>query len=726
MAGGEAWIHMRINLQLLRLAVFVLSEVFEVVYSLHQSPPEVVIPLRLTETSRHMKALGWFSYNLNFGEQRHIIHIKAKKLLVSRQLSVFTYTDQGALLEDHPFVQSDCYYHGYVEGEPESLVTLSTCLGGFQGMLQIKDIFYEIKPKGAANTFEYLLYKVDSEEVQSENWRCGLTEMEIARQLKYLKSENSTLEQSTNNAWWTYKWLIELAVVADYKLSLHCNSNISKVLEMVFNIIHRVDAIYSQLGVEISLLALEIWNEKKTFPLVNSPKMLGDFCKWKKISFNTRVHHDIANLFTKRGVGHAVGYSFIDGACRLSYNCAVSSFINDNLNFFASVVSHDIGHSLGLMRDGTLCTCGRKNCIMSETGITTTKFSNCSYADIHRVITQKTCLLNIRNPVDIIFKHCGNGIVEEGEECDCGSSYNCAKDSCCHSNCTLKLGASCAFGLCCKNCKIMPAGQVCRLQVNDCDLPEWCNGTSNQCPEDVYVQDGMPCTGGGYCYEKKCNNHDEQCRQIFGKNAKSANKRCYKEMNTRGDRFGHCGKNVSTYIKCNISDILCGRVHCENVRVIPLLREHSAVQVTYINGVTCWSTDYHSDMTIPDIGEVKDGTECGPNHICIRRKCVSKSVLKGYCSPNTCRKRGVCNNKGHCHCNYDWTPPYCLIKGKGGSVDSGPCINRQEQRNKANSLSLFLFLPLFCTGDLFLVPRGKDKYGYLGEGPEADAFSVYT
>jgi hypothetical protein len=44
------------------------------------------------------------------------------------------------------------------------------------------------------------------------------------------------------------------------------------------------------------------------------------------------------------------------------------------------------------------------------------------------------------------------------------------------------------------------------------------------------------------------------------------------EMNTRGDRFGNCGINHNTYIKCNSSDILCGRIQCENVTGIPFLR----------------------------------------------------------------------------------------------------------------------------------------------------------
>ncbi|XP_075413358.1 disintegrin and metalloproteinase domain-containing protein 29 [Tenrec ecaudatus] len=696
MAGSKAPVNSMITLWLFRLGVFLfLSQLSQVGSPQYQTSPEVVIPLKVAVSGSSMKASDWFSYHLNFGGQRYIMHMKIKKLLVSRHLPVFTYTDQGALLEDHPFVQKDCYYHGYVEGKSESLVVLSNCLGGFHGMIQINDFTYEIKPKRLSATFEHLIYKVDFEETQLPSISYVLTEEEDSRQLMLQQSDSYALMKRAYKGGRTHNWFVELAVVADYSLFLHFESNISLVEQFVFNTIHTVDSIYGAMDIRIILLTIEIWNEGNPFVIHDKKSVLKDFCVWKKSNFNFRVHHDIAFLFTNQSLGNSTGFVYLATVCKDSFNCGISSYKHSKVGHFAASVVRALGHILGLGQDKEWCTCGQKNCVMSEVISFSTKFSNCSYADWWKMVTKKPCVYNTPNSVDIFtLKSCGNGVVEEGEECDCGSMRRCVKDPCCLSNCTLDPRAECAFGLCCKHCKVMATGELCRQEANACDLPEWCNGTSHQCPEDVYMQNGVPCEGGGYCYEKTCSTHNLQCREIFGEPAKSANEQCYKEVNTRGDRFGNCGMKNSKYVKCNISDILCGRVQCENVREIPPLREHFEVQANSFNSAICWGTDFHLGIAIPDIGVVKNGTECGPNGMCINKKCVDRAALRSHCSTRTCRNRGVCNNKGHCHCNENWAPPYCIIPGNGGSLDSGPPTGKQKKFRKQNKAIRYLVILL--------------------------------
>lgn len=648
--------------------------------SQYPSPPEVVIPLRVTGTYRGMEAPGWISYSLHFGGQRHIVHMKAKKRLVSRALTVFTYNDQGALLEDQPFVQNDCYYNGYVEGDTKSMVTLSTCLGSFQGMLQTNGTTYEIKPKGFSATFEHLVYKMEN--TQHTPVSCGLTKDEIAEQLKFQENADSTLMRSSYTGWWLHQWFLELAIVVDHGRFIFRNSNASIVEMDVFMGVNLVDDIYNSINLDVVLIAIEIWSTGNPYTVTTTGHMMEQFCKWKKFSFNKRVAHDSAHIIVKQDFCiNDLTTSYFSKVCNINLNCGLECIMDDGLASFRTYVTHEIGHILGMMNDeGNYCSCGRNICVMNKKLLPSDTFSNCSYEQFLQTISRKNCLRNLPNLKDITTKkRCGNGITEDEEECDCGSLKQCAKDTCCSENCTLVSGAACASGLCCQNCQFMPSGTVCREQDNLCDLPEWCNGTSGACPEDVYVEEGIQCLGRNICFQKKCNDRDEQCRKLFGEEAKNANKKCYIAMNTKGDRFGHCGMKDTKYVRCHHKDALCGRVQCENVTVVPHLHNHSTVHSTHFDGYNCWSTDYHFGMNVPDIGEVKDGTECGPGLLCLERKCVFMPAWEESCMPMFCNKRGICNNKHHCHCNEYWAPPNCLKMGYGGSIDSGPPPQRRSQ-----------------------------------------------
>ncbi|XP_048218326.1 disintegrin and metalloproteinase domain-containing protein 21-like [Perognathus longimembris pacificus] len=687
---------LRVTLALLWLAVPLFpSSLSQAGATQYLSSPEVVIPLKVTSRGRGTETQGWLSYSLLLEGHKHIVHMRPKKLLVSPNLRVFTYTEQHALLEDQPFVPRDCYYHGYVDGAPESLVVFNICFGGFRGLLQISGLNYEIEPIRHSTAFEHLVYRLYGNETQSSPVRCGLAEKEVAHQrLGFEGAENADLKPNSSGEWWTHLWFLELAVVTDHDFFTYSQSNLSRVQDDVFLVVNIVDSVYHQLDTYVILIGIVIWNQGNVFPIIDINKVLEDFTQWKQVSLS-QLQHDAAHLFIKSSIS-ILGLAYVASICRPPLNCGVDNFQEDPWSLFANTVAHELGHTFGMQHDEKFCSCGEKGCIMSAFRVPAERFTNCSYDTFKKTtLNQGSCLHSHPRPGGVFWlKRCGNGVVERGEECDCGSIQQCNQDPCCLLNCTLKPGATCAFGLCCKDCKFMPLGKLCRKQVNECDLPEWCNGTSHQCPEDGYVQDGIPCSATAYCYQKQCHSHDQQCRKIFGKGSKSASQNCYKEINSQGSQVGHCGINGTVYLKCNTSDILCGRIQCDNVENVPQLRDHSILQQTHINGVTCWGTKHHFGQGIPDFGEVQDGTSCGAGKICIHKKCVSLSVLSQVCLPETCNMKGICNNKHHCHCNYGWSPPYCLNRGYGGSDDSGPA---SAKRRVSLSETVFLWgLSLAC------------------------------
>ncbi|XP_055969861.1 disintegrin and metalloproteinase domain-containing protein 20-like [Sorex fumeus] len=717
-AVSEALVQVRIPLLLFWLKVSLMCcRWSQIAYSQSEHLPEVIIPLKITDSGTGMKSFDWISYSLKLEGQRYVVHLKVIKHLLARHMPVFTYTDQGALRKDYPFIQNNCYYYGYVEGDPKSQVSINSCFGGFHGILQIDTTIYKIEPKMHSTTFEHVVYKLKSEEKELQSKKCGLTDDEIQHQLKVLKNANlSTSAQSSNMGWWTHKQYLELGIVVDKNRYLHHSSNATEVQFEVSLIVNVVKFIFEPLNIDLSLKGIEIWTQENFVATDTMEGLLENFCIWKRLHFNDRLPHDIAHFFVKASYGDTVGLAYVGTVCNDLYNCGVSSFMNDDIIEVGNVMSHELGHNLGMGHDEQDCACGQPYCIMHPSKVDATRFSNCSYSQYLRTCAGTDCL---KHPLILEKtskeKHCGNGVVEKGEDCDCGSIHSCAKDPCCETNCTLKRGALCAVGLCCKNCKILPAGTLCRKEENECDLPEWCNGKTSRCPEDVYVQGGIPCKGGGYCYEKRCNNRDAQCRSIFGKEAKSATLSCYRDVNIQGDRFGHCSLNSTTYTQCQLKDSMCGRIQCENVREIPLLQHHRTLISTNISGHSCWSTDYHVGMTIPDVGDVKDGMECGENYICLKRKCVPMPDFKRYCSPVTCNMNGICNNRNHCHCNAQRRPPYCHVEGFGGSVDSGPAP-RKHSSNKQNTelfhywflmtgLRFFIFILIF----LFIIAKSNSE-----------------
>lgn len=217
---------------------------------------------------------------------------------------------------------------------------------------------------------------------------------------------------------------------------------------------------------------------------------------------------------------------------------------------------------------------------------------------------------------------------------------------------------------------------MCRAALGECDLPEYCNGSSGECPRDSYKLDGTMCDRIHYCAGGRCKNPDNQCMDIYGSPARSAPEMCYVSMNTRGDRFGNCGTTSSprlTYLKCADDNIFCGKLICTNVREIPQLKpNHTLIQVAHKDD-WCWSMDAYGTADVPDDGDAHTGTLCAPHKVCMNHLCTDYTSLGYNCeTTELCNGKGVCNNFRHCHCEDGYAPPDCKDPGEGGSVDSGP------------------------------------------------------
>ncbi|KAG1929652.1 disintegrin and metalloproteinase domain-containing protein 10-like [Pimephales promelas] len=176
--------------------------------------------------------------------------------------------------------------------------------------------------------------------------------------------------------------------------------------------------------------------------------------------------------------------------------------------------AHEVGHNFGSPHDsGSECTPGesksqdkkeRGNYIMyaratSGDKLNNNKFSVCSIKNISQVLEKKrgSCFVESGQPI------CGNGLVEPGEECDCGYSDQC-KDDCCYDanqpdnrKCKLKPNKVCSpsQGPCCTpECGYKSRNEKCR-EESECAHQGMCSGASAQCPTSEPKANFTACHG---------------------------------------------------------------------------------------------------------------------------------------------------------------------------------------------------------------------------------------
>ncbi|XP_072703021.1 disintegrin and metalloproteinase domain-containing protein 15 isoform X3 [Ciconia boyciana] len=602
---------------------------------------------------------------------RLVLELEQNWELVLGAGALLYYLPNGTRVMQEASKQEHCCYRGTVRGFPGSWASLCACTG-LSGHLQLSETrSYGLEPDAGSPPGRHIAYRL--REVRLAPRACGQgpldppqAEAEETEPPWPQRAKRAVAEQR----------FVELVMVVDHA-AFQNYADLQRVRTRTLEIANQVDAFFQPLGVRVALLAMEVWSEGDRFVVGSSARAaLERFLRWRREELLPRLPHDNTQLLTgARFDDVSVGMSAQASMCSPARSGGVSMDHSVSVLVVASTVAHQLGHNLGMRHDsaGRFCDCSDlrqdRGCIMaSPTGLTPgLSFSNCSRQDLERSLRrgQGWCLSNVPEPRRLAgSSSCGNRFLEPGEGCDCGLGVECT-DPCCNSSiCQLVPGAECATGdACCQDCQLRRAGHPCREPHGECDLPEFCDGVSPHCPPDAFLQDGQPCAGGrAVCYGGACATYEGQCQQLLGPGAGPVSSSCMASLNAKGDERGHCGQLPNgSYVACAQRDAGCGMLQCR----------HSTGPGGTPAG-SCQGTLLPRDEDVSDAAMVLPGTACGPGKVCLQRRCQDVSTLGDQQCQSKCHGHGVCNNHGHCHCEWGWAPPTCESPGVGGSQDSGP------------------------------------------------------
>ncbi|XP_028825407.1 disintegrin and metalloproteinase domain-containing protein 11 isoform X2 [Denticeps clupeoides] len=647
------------------------------VHSRNQADPQQ--PVHLAQTSFLVKA-----FKTSFILDLELNHDLLSSDYVERHVD-----------EDGTMVQSPggehCYYHGRLRGIPGSWAALSTC-HGLRGMFSDGNFSYGIEPVQSSSDWDldvHAVYRMPSlqltprcpECTQNSNDSDIESDTDIAMETfsEGLKRSKRQVRRGQRTVQTETKY-IELMVVNDHDLFIQMRRSTSQTRNFAKAVVNMVDAIYKeQLNTRIVLVAMETWSSQNMVSVSDDPLVtLRNFMKYRKESVKERV--DLAHLFSGQTfLNRRSGAAYIGGVCSSTRGGGVNEY--GNVGPMAITLCQTLGQNLGMMWNKERsaagdCRCPDPwlGCIMEDTGYyLPRKFSRCSVDEYGRFLQQGggSCLFN--KPSQLLDPpECGNGYVEAGEECDCGSPLECSRagGACC-KKCTLTHDAMCSNGLCCHRCRYELRGVVCRDAVNDCDVAETCTGDSSKCPPNVHKLDGYMCDAAqGRCYGGRCRTRDGQCQGLWGHS--SADRICYEKLNTEGTEKGSCGRDASgqAWVPCSKPDVLCGFLLCSNLTAKPRYGE--------LQGDVTSLTLYHKNKYLDchgghavledgtDLGFVEDGTPCGPNMMCLDQRCLpvatfNLSACPGSSPSRICSDHGTCSNEVKCICDADYTGKDCSV-----------------------------------------------------------------
>ncbi|XP_057670730.1 disintegrin and metalloproteinase domain-containing protein 11 isoform X2 [Diorhabda carinulata] len=644
---------------------------------------------RQTKTGKHFHRTSLLIKAFN---HKFRLDLELNTQLIAPNIAQKHYLANGAEYESKRDIEH-CYYHGTVQDYPGATAAFHTC-NGVSGVIHVGNETFVIHPfyGGDLSKHPHVIFEARTK----ANKGCansGSMEWRVNPHSGFFP-HNSRVKRDVREA----TKYIETALVIDKAMFDKRNgSTRNDVVHDSIQVANIADLYFRTLNTRVSVVYVETWqgaNQAMINPNEDIGKALSNFNDYSARKL-FKVDKDTTQLLTGEVfVGGEAGMAVPATVCTAK-SVGISVDINTyEPHLLAGTMAHMIGHNIGMGHDDGREECSCRDwhgCIMAQAivgqdNVQPYKFSECSKEDyIDRLRTGNgICLLNKPNELTD-RRTCGNNIVEEGEDCDCGSIENCHKNNpCCDPiTCKLTKEAQCASGSCCEDCQLKEKGVICREATNECDLPERCTGVTGECPIDTFKKNGSPCESNtGQCFNGLCPTLSVQCEHIWGLGGIEADPQCYEQFNSKGSINGHCGSdNTGRFIKCSLENVKCGSLQCQLGNRYPVVegldqpQDHSRTIIsTKGHEYECKTTAGRKDITNPKtvdltyLGLVRDGTPCGENLICLNQTCTSifPYIKQDKCpsnqASNECSGHGVCTNQNKCFCDSGWTGSDCSIQ----------------------------------------------------------------
>ncbi|KAM9700881.1 ADAM DEC1 [Dama dama] len=422
------------------------SELYEVVH-----PKKLHIlhkrEIQNNQTEKHGKEERYepeLQYQMMLNGEEVILSLQKAEHLLGPDYTETYYSPGGEEITTRPQNMEHCYYKGHILNEKDSVASISTC-DGLRGYFTHHDQRYMIKPLKSTDREEHAVLTYNQEELNPANHTCGVRN--VGRKQDLIRSSRS-LKSPEGEEFLHAEKYIDLLLVLDNAFYKMYNENITVIRSFVFDVINLLNVIYNTIDVQVSLVGMEIWSNGDKIKVVhNTRATFNKFMNWHRSNLGKMKTHDHAQLLS--GVGfkdRITGLAASNSLCTPS-SVAVIEGKRKNSVSLVGVMSHELGHVLGMPDVPYYTKCPSGSCVMNEylSSKFPKDFSTRSRSHFKKyMLSQKPrCLLQALVPKNMTKPVCGNQLLEVGEDCDCGSPEECTNPCCEAMTCMLKHEVNC-------------------------------------------------------------------------------------------------------------------------------------------------------------------------------------------------------------------------------------------------------------------------------------------